>query len=77
MVFRAGTVQLVLTGRTKVRGVYIKFKGDAHTEWYEYVDRTEGTGDDRRTVSERVDYRSDEKHLRFTQYFVGENIGMK
>lgn len=68
---------LVLFKRTKVRGVYIKFKGDAQTKWHKYVNREVGTGNDRRTVSERVDYESNEEHLKFTQYFVGSNSGMK
>lgn len=67
----------MLVKRTKVRGVYIKFKGDAETKWYETIYRDEGTGDDRKRVSERVEYRSHESYLRFTQYFVGGNSGMK
>ncbi|XP_055295178.1 uncharacterized protein LOC129564951 [Sitodiplosis mosellana] len=70
-----GTVQLAFPNRKKVRGVYIKFKGDAHTEWSEYVQRSVGTGDDRRTVSEREWYESHEKHLRFIKYFAGGNDG--
>lgn len=71
-----GTVQLTLNYRKKIRGVYIRFKGYAQTEWYEDVQRQEGTGDNRRTVTDRIWYRGHENHLYSKTFFVGSMDGI-
>lgn len=45
-----GTVFFTLTKETKVKSILVKLKGQAHVSW------SEGTGDDRRTYSDRRRY---------------------
>lgn len=69
-------MHLTLHERTKVRGVYIKFKGYAHTEWFEYVTRHQGVGENRKTVTVREVYQSNENYLYTKTFFVGGNDGI-
>lgn len=69
-------MKLTLSERKKVRGVYIKFEGNADTEWYEDVQKEEGFGENRKTVTVREWYRSNENYLSSKSFFAGGNDGM-
>lgn len=71
----AGNVRLALTERIKVRGVYIRFNGDANTEWSEYVQEEQGSGDDRKSVNVLKHYQSHENYLNSKIFLVGGNSG--
>lgn len=71
----AGNVRLALTERKKVRGVYIRFNGDAHTEWSESVREEQGSGDDRKYVDVLKYYRGHENYLNSRIFLIGDNSG--
>lgn len=56
--------------------MYIKFKGNADTEWYEDVQKEEGFGENRKTVTVREWYRSNENYLSSKSFFAGGNDGI-
>lgn len=73
-------MKLKLLNRKKVRGVYIEFKGDAHTEWYKDVEKNVEKGDvesadDRKNETVREWYRGNENYLSSKVFFSGGSPG--
>lgn len=65
-----GSVRLTLTETKTIRGVYIKFKGDARTEWYKEV-----RDESQQNRTKRRYYRGHEDLLDRTIHLVGGNQG--
>lgn len=73
-------MKLNLLNRKKVRGVYIEFKGDAHTEWYKDVKKSVEKNDcesedDRKTETVREWYRGNENYLSSKVFLCGGSSG--
>lgn len=75
-------MKLKLLHRKKVRGVYIEFKGDAHTEWYkdkkkyEDVEKDDGGSEgDRKTETVREWFRGNENYLSSKVFLSGGSSG--
>ncbi|KAG5676252.1 hypothetical protein PVAND_006101 [Polypedilum vanderplanki] len=70
-----GTVELSLNSTKKFRGCYVLVYSFARAHWTETRTRTEGTGNNQRTVSYTVDYEGKEVFLNSKTYLFGHHGG--
>ncbi|KAG6444951.1 arrestin domain-containing protein 17 [Manduca sexta] len=67
-----GRIEYVFDSPKKVRGIHVKFKGEAHTEWYESKQQENSEG---KTESSDTMHSGNEEYFQISYYLLGSNSG--
>ncbi|XP_059055527.1 arrestin domain-containing protein 2 [Achroia grisella] len=67
-----GRIEYVFDSPKKVRGIHVKFKGEAHTEWYESKQQENEQG---KTESTDTMHTGNEEYFSISYYLLGSNTG--
>ncbi|KAL0821078.1 hypothetical protein ABMA28_005709 [Loxostege sticticalis] len=67
-----GRIEYVFDSPKKVRGIHVKFKGEAHTEWYESKQEENSQG---KTESTDTMHTGNEEYFQISYYLLGSNTG--
>lgn len=67
-----GRIEYVFDSPKKVRGIHVKFKGEAHTEWSESKEEQDAEG---KTQSTDTIHTGNEEYFQITYYLLGSNTG--
>ncbi|XP_068622515.1 arrestin domain-containing protein 17 [Battus philenor] len=67
-----GRIEYVFDSPKKVRGIHVKFKGEAHTEWSESKEETDDQGKSQTTDTTHT---GNEEYFQISYYLLGSNSG--
>ncbi|CAG9791080.1 unnamed protein product [Diatraea saccharalis] len=67
-----GRIEYVFDSPKKVRGIHVKFKGEAHTEWSESKEEQDAQG---KTESTNTMHTGSEEYFQISYYLLGSNNG--
>ncbi|XP_039758552.1 arrestin domain-containing protein 17 [Pararge aegeria] len=67
-----GRIEYVFDSPKKVRGIHVKFKGEAHTEWSESKEEQDFEG---KTQSSDTLHQGNEEYFQISYYLLGSNTG--
>ncbi|XP_045775884.1 arrestin domain-containing protein 17 [Maniola jurtina] len=67
-----GRIEYVFDSPKKVRGIHVKFKGEAHTEWSESKQEEDSEG---KTQSTDTLHQGNEEYFQITYYLLGSSTG--
>ncbi|CAK1542140.1 unnamed protein product [Leptosia nina] len=67
-----GRIEYVFDSPKKVRGIHVKFKGEAHTEWSESKQEEDSDG---KTQSTDTLHTGNEEYFQISYYLLGSNTG--